>query len=103
MNPWKTTRLVLLSGGLTLAALAWIWLLVRPFQQQAWWGVISLVLPPGGPSLFALRHAQRAIAPLVAFTLGSILAAALFGYSLLGPVDLGLREQVHARVGYSGR
>jgi hypothetical protein len=89
----------LLSGGLTLAALAWLWLLVRAFQQQAWWGVISLVLPPAA-LVFALRYAQRAVAPLVIFTLGTLLAAVPVGYSLLGPVDLGLREQIHGKSGF---
>jgi hypothetical protein len=87
-----------LLGGLTLAVLAWIWLLVRAFQQQAWWGIFSFVLPPVA-LLFALRHAQRAITPLVIFTLGSILAAVPVGYSLLGPADLQLREQLHGKSG----
>lgn len=89
----------LLCGGLTLAALAWIWLLVRAFQQRAWWGVFSLVLPPAA-LLFALRHAQRAIAPLVVFALGSVLAAVPMMYSLAGPDDLGLREQIQGKSGF---
>jgi hypothetical protein len=89
----------LLSGGLTLAALAWIWLLVRAFQQNTWWGFISLILPPAA-LLFALRHAQRAVGPLVIFTLGTMLAAVPVGYSLFGPVDLGLREQIHGKSGF---
>lgn len=90
--------IALLSGGLGLAVLAWLWLLVRTFQQGAWWGVLSFVLPPTAP-VFALRHAQKAIAPLVIFTLGSVLAAVPVGYSLLGPDDLGLREQIHGKSG----
>jgi hypothetical protein len=56
-------------------------------------------LPPAA-LVFALRHAQRAIAPLVIFTLGSVLAAVPVSYSLLGPVDLGLREQIHGKSGF---
>ncbi len=81
-------------GGLTLAALAWLWLLVRAFKQHAGWGIMSLVLPPLA-FVFALRHAQRAIGPLVLFTLGGVATAAPVAYSLLGPSDLGLREQLH--------
>ena len=72
---------------------------MRAFQQRAWWGTISLVLPPVALA-FALRHAQRAIAPLVIFTLGAVLAAAPVGYSLVGPVDLGLRERIHGTSGF---
>jgi hypothetical protein len=85
---------VVLFGGLTLAALAWVWLLARAFRQHAGWGVSSLLLPPLA-LVFALRHAQRAIAPLVVFVLGSVAAAVPVVFSLLGPSDLGLRERLH--------
>ena len=88
----------LLAGGLVLAVLAWLWLLVRAFQERAWWGTLSLILPPAA-LLFALRHAQRAIAPLVVLTLGAVLAAVPVGYSLLGPIDLDLRQQIHGKSG----
>ena len=57
-------------------------------------GLLSLVVPPLA-LVFALRHAQKAIAPLVFFVLGGMIAAAPVAYSLVGPVDLRLREQVH--------
>jgi hypothetical protein len=84
----------LLSCGFLVAVLSWVWLLARAFQQRAWWGAISLILPPMA-LVFALRHAQKAIGPLVLFALGAILAAVPVVYSLAGPVDLGLREQLH--------
>ena len=37
---------VVLSGGLALAALAWLWLLVCAFKQQAGWGIASVIVPP---------------------------------------------------------
>ena len=85
--------LALLSSGLILAALAWIWLLVRAFQQNIGWGLGSLILPPLA-LVFALRHAQKAVGPLVVFVLGGMIIAAPVSYSLLAPVDLGLREQL---------
>jgi hypothetical protein len=85
--------IVLLSAGLILAALAWIWLLVRAFKQNTLWGFVSLILPPLA-LVFALRHAQRAMAPLVLFVLGSTISAAPMMYSLVGPVDLRLRQQL---------
>jgi hypothetical protein len=90
--------MVLLTGGLTLAALAWLWLLVRAFQEGVWWGAFSLIVPPIA-LLFALRHAQRAIFPLVIFTLGSMTAAVPVGYSLVGPVHLDLRQQIYGKSG----
>ena len=56
----------LFYGGLAAAALAWIWLIVRAFRQTLWWGLGGLFLPPLA-LVFALRHAQKAIGPLVAF------------------------------------
>ena len=79
--------IAVLFSGLTLAALAWLWLLVRAFKQNAGWGIISVILPPLA-LVFALRHAQRAIGPLVLFVLGSVVTAAPISYSLLGPSDL---------------
>jgi hypothetical protein len=67
--------ITLLYSGLALTALAWLWLLVRAFRQTTWWGLSSLFLPPMA-LVFALRHAQRAIAPLVLMILGGALAAA---------------------------
>jgi len=77
--------------GLVIAAAGWAWLIVRAFQQRLWWGIGSLSLPPLA-LLFALRHAQRAIAPVVLFMIGMIAAAIPAIYSALLPVDLGLRQ-----------
>ncbi len=83
----------LLYGGLALSALAWVWLIVRAFQVKAWWGLISLLFPPGA-FLFAWRHAQHAISPMVLFVLGGLVTAVPMAYSLAGPRDLGLREKL---------
>ena len=85
--------LTVLSCGLSIAVLSWIWLLVRAFQQRSWWGVIGVVFPPVA-LLFARRHPQRAISPLAFFALGSMIAAAPVAYSLVGPADLGLRAEL---------
>jgi hypothetical protein len=83
--------LTLLLGGLAIAALAWIWLLVRAFQEKVWWGLPGLFLPPVA-LIFALRHSQKAISPLVMFVLGGMVAAAPAFYSVVAPIDLGLRS-----------
>jgi hypothetical protein len=89
MEAYATT---LLFGGLALAALAWIWLIVRAFQERLWWGLGSLVIPPMA-LMFALRHAQKAIGPLVLVVLSGLVATAPVAYSLAGPGDLQLREK----------
>ena len=83
---------VLLSG-LTLAALAWIWLVARAFKQHVAWGITSLAFPPLA-LVFAWRHAERAIGPLIGFALGSAVAAVPVTWSLVGPSDLALRERL---------
>jgi hypothetical protein len=87
----EANALSLLCGGLAVAAIAWIWLLVRAFEEKFWWGLAALLLPPVA-LFFALRHSQRAISPLVLFVLGGIAAAAPAFYSLVTPLDLGLRR-----------
>jgi hypothetical protein len=83
----ETYAISLLYGGLALAALAWTWLIVRAFQEKAWWGLASLLLPPLA-LVFALRHAQKAIGPLVVFVLGGLVMAVPVSYSLVGPPGL---------------
>jgi hypothetical protein len=82
-----------LFGGLTVASLAWVWLIGRAFQQRIWWGLSCLVLPPVALA-FALRHAQKAVGPLVLLVVGITSAIAAPLYSILGPVDLKLRERL---------
>jgi hypothetical protein len=89
----ETYAPALVLGGLAIAALAWIWLLVRAFQESRWWGLGSLLVPPLA-LLFALRHAQKSVAPLVLVIVGGLLSAAPVSLSLVGPTDLGLREKL---------
>ena len=79
--------------GLTIAVLAWIWLLVRAFRQSIWWGLGSLLLPPLAIS-FSLRQPQKAIGPLILFVLGGLAVAGPLSYSLISPDDLGLRAKL---------
>ncbi len=83
----ETYAISLLYGGLALAGLAWTWLIMRAFQENNWWGLASLLLPPLA-LVFALRHAQKAIGPLVVFVLGGLVMAAPVSYSLVGPAGL---------------
>ena len=42
----ETYGIALLYGGLALAALGWVWLIMRAFQEKVWWGLASLLVPP---------------------------------------------------------
>ena len=59
---WMEGRAYYLQiGGVALAALAWVWLLVRAFRERRSWGIGSLVFPPLG-FVFASRHPQEGAA-----------------------------------------
>ena len=83
----------ILFSGLTVSALAWIWLLIRAFRQSIWWGLGALVLPPLAFA-FSMRQPQKAIGPLVLFILGGLAVAGPLTYSLVSPVDLELRAKL---------
>jgi hypothetical protein len=86
--------IAVLVGELALALLVWIWLLMRAFNQHIGWGIASLVLPPV-VLVFAWRHAQRAIGPLVVFMLGTLLLTLPVAFFLAWPSDLPKRERLH--------
>jgi hypothetical protein len=75
-------------GGLTIAAVAWLWLIVHASREGAGWGLGTLFVPPVG-LLFALRHAQAAIGPLVLLLVGILAAASGAFYALAAPVEPG--------------
>lgn len=77
----------LLAGGIVLAVLAWLGLVLRASREGAGWGLASLLLPPVA-LLFALRHPQKAIGPLVLFTVGLLAASTPAFTALVVPVDL---------------
>jgi hypothetical protein len=79
---------ILLIGGLAIAAIAWLWLIVRASREGVWWGIGTLLVPPTG-LVFALRHAQKAIAPLVLFLVGILSAATPAFTALMTQIDLG--------------
>jgi len=90
----KAYAIAVLYSGFVVAALAWIWLIVQAFRHRVWWGLGSLFLPPL-TLLFALRQPQKAIGPLLLFILGGLVTAVPVGYSLLAPVELHLRDELH--------
>jgi hypothetical protein len=80
-------------GGLVIAALAWIWLLVRAFRQHRKWGLSSLIIPPVG-LIFAGRYPRKGGIPLGLFLVCLLVAATPTVYTLYVPLNLGARERV---------
>ncbi len=80
-------------AGMTVSALAWIWLLIRAFRQSIWWGLGSLLVPPVALA-FSLRQPPKSVGPLVLMLLGGLAVAGPLSYSLLSPVDLELRARL---------
>jgi hypothetical protein len=72
---------VLASGGV-IAALGWLWLLVRAAGTGWGWLVGIVVLPPVS-AWFLVRRPDRAAAPVGAVLLGLMLAAAAVGANRL--------------------
>ena len=72
---------LLLAGG-ALAALGWVWLLVRAFRASVLWGLGVLVMPPLAV-LFLVRRPDRAASPVAAVLLGLMLAGGVLGFNKL--------------------
>ena len=79
---------VLFLGGLALAAVGWVWMLVIAFRTQWWWGLAILLVPPA-VLIFIPRHWPRTKPPLGVILAGLVVSAAPAIYTHVAPVDLG--------------
>lgn len=80
-------------GGLAVALLAWIWLIVRAFRTRRAWGFTSLVVPPVG-LVFAARHPRKGFPPLGLLFFSLLIAATPALYTLFVPLDLKPRDRL---------
>ncbi len=80
-------------GGVAVAALAWIWLLVRAFRQHRRWGLSSLVLPPVA-LVFAGRYPRKGVLPLGVVLVSLLIAATPAIYTLSVAADTSARERI---------
>jgi hypothetical protein len=83
----------LFFGGLLLAAVGWVWMLVLAFRTRWTWGVLVLLVPPAA-LVFGARHWRRSRVPLGLFLAGLLIAASPAVYTRLAPIDLGPRVTV---------
>jgi len=93
-HDWMVARAFYMQlGGLAVAALAWVWLIIRAFRKHRWWGFSSLVIPPVG-LVFAARHPRKGTAPLGLFLLSLLVAATPALYTLFVTLDLKPRDKL---------
>jgi len=95
-HDWMVARAFYMQlGGVSIAALAWVWLVVRAFRQHRGWGFSSLVIPPVG-LVFAVRHPRKGVPPLGLFLLSLLVAATPAFYTLFVTLDLKPRDKLVA-------
>lgn len=93
-HDWMVARAFYLQiGGLSVALLAWIWLVVCAFRARRAWGFSILVLPPVG-LIFAARNPRKGIPPLLLLSLSLLIAATPALYTLFVPLDLKPRDKL---------
>jgi hypothetical protein len=82
-----------LLGGLAVAILAYLLLIVAAFRTSLGWGFAVLLFPPIAP-VFIVIHASRAVTPLCLFLLSGALIGATFLVHHYRNVDLGPRQRI---------
>lgn len=80
----------LFLGGLALAAIGWLWLVVVAFRTRRWWGWLILIVPPAAV-LFITRNWRTARAPLGVILAGLLISSSPAIYTRVAPIDLGPR------------
>src|SRR5262245_60085706 len=71
----ETFAIYVIAAGMLMGLVGYIWLDVRAFQQQRWWGVALLVFPPVA-LLFIFRHFRASAAPVCVLMLSGMVVAA---------------------------
>jgi hypothetical protein len=72
--------LYVVAGGILLAVLGFIWLIVRAFRHGVLWGLGLIVFPPTA-LLFIWRHFRKVVAPVCVLLLAGVVAAAPYAVS----------------------
>lgn len=79
---------VLFLGGLALAAIGWIWLLVSAYRTSVGWGLAVTLIPPAA-LLFIPRYWGKSKAAVGVILAGLLISATPAIYTRVAPVDLG--------------
>jgi len=83
MIPDESAFLISLAG-LAIAALGYLWLVVKAFGKSTLWGILSFLFVPAG-LLFALLNLKRVIAPVAVMFVGVLISVAPLAINLIVP------------------
>ncbi len=85
-----------LVTGLALAAMGYVWLIIRAFRVRIPWGFVTLFVPLLGPLAFLFVHSRRARGPLLVLLLAGVVCAVPYGVNYYQRyfVPLGPHEQL---------
>jgi hypothetical protein len=81
----EQTGFVILTVGLVLIGVGYLWLVVRAFRTGTGWGLAALLLPPIGGLVYAVAHWRRGLAPLAAVLVGGLVAVSPIAINKLVP------------------
>lgn len=62
-----------LVAGIVVAAIGYIWLILRAFHSSTGWGLTTLIVPIIGPLAYLAKHFPRAKSPFTIVLLGLVL------------------------------
>jgi hypothetical protein len=81
-------------GGIGVAVLGYLWLLIEAFRKRVYWGLAVLFFPPAA-LIFLFAHWRRALGPVAVVILGVTATVVAAGISASGyAIDLGPLERV---------
>lgn len=63
----------ILVAGIVVAAIGYLWLILRAFRTSVGWGIATLFLPLIGPLAYLAKHSPRAKSPVTLVLLGLVL------------------------------
>jgi Leucine Rich repeat len=88
------TRLFYIAvGGVALAAIGLLWLIVASFRVKWYWGLAVLLFLPIALPIFIIRHLKASAWPLAIVAIGLAIGSAPIVYNKVTPVDLGPYER----------
>ncbi len=92
---FETYGIYALAGGVVLAVVGYLWLLVRAWRIDWRWFLAIFLLPIAIP-VFVLAQFRRAVAPALLLLVGTVLVTGTVGVNLYlaHQIDLGPREKI---------
>lgn len=85
----------MILGGIALAAVAYLWLVVNAFRTRVLWGAALLLFPPSA-LVFVFMHFRKALVPLILLLSAGAVVGAPYAVNSFSQhfIDLGPYEKV---------